>query len=251
MKEHNEGAPPLSKALDPENFLPAMIKKSDVVEWESALKKELGTWMISSKDQFDAVQGELRGRGVDLNGPPQRHATPRHLPKLVKPYFSLIIDLRSSGALPAIIFNFDRSRCEAIVIHLLNMLKSAESRYQEGPKWKAKMEEFENWKKANEKMQAKTAKRTPKRQGTDDEGMSKFDMLRDKADQEDSPWKRFDPDDPLAEFSFADGTKLSKEELQERIKSLEYHRIKPEFIQALRRGLGVHHAGMNRQYRQV
>ena len=76
-------------------------------------------------------------------------------------------------------------------------------------------------------------------------------MLRDKASEEVSRWQNFDPDAPISRYSLADETKISKEELEERLSTLDYYPVKPEFIDALRRGLGVHHAGMNRQYRQV
>ncbi|RYP11257.1 hypothetical protein DL765_007837 [Monosporascus sp. GIB2] len=167
------------------------------------------------------------------------------------PYFSLILDLRSSDALPAIVFNFDRMRCESIAADLLGNLERAEDLYREGSEWKAKMAEFERWKKANDKIQAKSSKQTSKRQSKDDEGLNKLELLRDKASQEHSPWKSFNPDDPIVDFSFADDAKISKEELDKRLGTLEGHAVKPKVIKALRRGIGVHHAGMNRQYRQV
>ncbi|RYO91816.1 hypothetical protein DL763_004869 [Monosporascus cannonballus] len=167
------------------------------------------------------------------------------------PYFSLVLDLRSSGALPAIVFNFDRMRCESIAADLFQNLERVEDLYREGSEWKAEMAEFERWKKANDKIQAKSAKQTSKQQSKDDEGLNKLELLRDKASQEDSPWKSFNPDDPIVEFRLADDTKISKEELDKRLGTLEGHAIKPVFIKALRRGIGVHHAGMNRQYRQV
>ncbi len=214
--------------------------------------------MLHSKPQFDAVQTELRGLQTSAPEPTQAQKGPNpsqmdsRSQDHVVTYLSLILDLRSRGSLPAIVFNFDRSRCEKILCNLLNNLESAEAQYQEGPEWKAKMGEFEEWKKADEKIQAKkSAKRPAKRQNNDGEGQTKLDVLRDKTSEEDSPWKRFDPDAPIAEFSFADDTKISKQELEDRIRSLKYQNIRRQFIDGLRRGLGVHHAGMNRQYRQV
>jgi hypothetical protein len=80
---------------------------------------------------------------------------------------------------------------------------------------------------------------------------TKSDLNREEASREPSPWETFDPDAPLTEFSFADWTKISDRELEEMISSLGGWTVKTDFILALRRGLGVHHAGMNRQYRQM
>ncbi|KAK1992440.1 hypothetical protein LX36DRAFT_674554, partial [Colletotrichum falcatum] len=81
--------------------------------------------------------------------------------------------------------------------------------------------------------------------------MTRDDLARDDANWEISPWKSFDPEAPLPQFSFADTTKIMQEELEERIHSLDHQGIHPTFIHALRRGLAVHHAGMNRNYRQL
>ncbi|RYP47761.1 hypothetical protein DL768_006229 [Monosporascus sp. mg162] len=257
MQKHSKKGSEAPKTLHPENCLPEMIGKADVVKWERALKQQLGAWMLHSPSPFDAVREELGGLARNKTGSTQSQghliASPKasRSSKRPSPYFSLVLDLRSSGALPAIVFNFDRMRCESIATDLLHNLERAENLYREGSEWKAKMAEFERWKKANGKIQAKSAKQTSKRQSKDDEGLNKFELIRDKASQEDSPWKTFNPDDPIVEFSLADNTKISKEELDSRIGTLEGHAIKPRFIKALHRGIGVHHAGMNRQYRQV
>ena len=94
-------------------------------------------------------------------------------------------------------------------------------------------------------------KASKKGKGEDDEGNSRLDLAREEANRDTSPWESFDPEAPLSEFSLADMTKISREELEGHLNSLRWQRCKPELINALRRGLGVHHAGMNRQYRQA
>lgn len=227
-----------------------MIKKSDVVEWERALKQKLGVLMLNSRPEFQAIKDALSTsvRKPTKDEEAYSQDSSRSCPSS---HLALILDLRSKGALPAIIFDYDRMRCQKLVFHLHGELTSAENEYRESPGWKAKIKKFEEYEKGKNKAQAKSAKRPPKNQGKDGDGTSKDDMLRDKASEEVSRWQNFDPDAPISRYSLADETKISKEELEERLSTLDYHPVKPEFIDALRRGLGVHHAGMNRQYRQV
>ena len=244
-----------NETLHPEHYLPDMIKKSDVVKWEQTLKQKVGALMLDSKHQFDAIQNALQPQCLspssgNISGD-ENSDDPNLSPALNSPHLALILDLRSSGALPAIVFNFDRLRCERFVLHLLNKLTLAENKYRESPEWKKKIKDFEKWGKENQKAQAKSEKQLPRHQAKDGEGLSKLDMLRDKASQEASHWQSFDPIDPLPKYNLADETKISKEELEERLKALRCQPIRSEFIDALRRGMGVHHAGMNFQYRQA
>ncbi|KAI1139261.1 P-loop containing nucleoside triphosphate hydrolase protein [Hypoxylon sp. FL0543] len=258
MKKCESDRYKLDKSLDPSKALPKLVKKSDIVRWEASLKKELSAWMVDPDSPFEEIQEDLRGnRYIDL-----QLVHPLSEPAAIiegskssvhsKSIFTLALDLRACGALPAIFFNYDRLGCEALIATLLKILRSAEAKYRDNsPAWKKKVAEFEKWKKAQSKTQGKAEKFLRSRQGDDNEGPSKLDMAREMGSQDESPWKSFDPDAPLPEFSFADTTKISKTELEERLDTLKYHKIRPHFIEALRRGLGVHHAGMNRQYRQV
>lgn len=74
--------------------------------------------------------------------------------------------------------------------------------------------------------------------------------MRDEASGENSFFDLFDPEEPLEDFSFADKKKCQREELEGIIKQLRYKRIPEPFISLLYRGIGIHHSGMNRKYRQ-
>ncbi|OTA98900.1 hypothetical protein M426DRAFT_325608 [Hypoxylon sp. CI-4A] len=253
MKNHETDRYKLEKSLDPKQVLPKLVKKSDIVQWEAALKKALSAWMVDPESPFEAVQDDLRGERYNNLGRAQHlqeSGAKSSIPR--ESIFALALDLRACGALPAIFFNYDRTGCEGLLRTLLDTLESAEAKYKDNsPVWKGKITEFEKWQKHRVKAQAKTEKLVHARQGKDDEGMSKLDMDREMGNQEESPWNSFDPHAPLTEFNFADTTKLTKVELEERLATLKYHNIRPQFVEALRRGMGVHHAGMNRQYRQV
>ncbi|KAK3352620.1 hypothetical protein B0T25DRAFT_189350 [Lasiosphaeria hispida] len=255
MSKHATDKYPISKSLSPEKALPDLIKKSDIVRWETALKEQLTVWMADPKSPFEAVRRDLRGkRTLQLAAAHASesdvHAKDPFVPS--KSIFSLILDLRSSGALPAILFNYDRGSCEAIAQELLGTLRAAENKYRETtPAWISKMADYERWRKAREAAKAKGAKKPAARRRDDEDGGSKADQARDEASRDTSKWDSFNPEAPLPQFSFADTSKMSNFEFEERMRTMSPGSVPKQFIDALRRGLGVHHAGMNRQYRQV
>jgi hypothetical protein len=235
------GSPPLDGMLDPSRSLPAFIRKVDLVKWEGALKQELSNWINDRPIEFRQVRQRLATEAPESK---------LGFPETVKSTFSLLIDLRSHGALPAILFNYDRMGCETLMSKVLSTLQAAESDYREtDPLWKKKLRDYEN----HQNRAAKTKVKAPKKGSRKEDGSapSKLDLIRDEASKEVDPWLSFDPDAPIEEFSFADSTKVSKLELNKMIHALRYTGIKQHFVDALRRGLGVHHAGMNRQYRQL
>ncbi len=117
----------------------------------------------------------------------------------------------------------------------------AEGKWRDtSPEWRRKMEEWKNWqlvlaaqKAAAEKSKSKT----------------KDEMARDAGDAPRA--SAFDPTEPSDGFSFADAFKYSKEELQADLHELRWTSV-PEWLKtALRRGIGVHHSGMNKAYRSL
>jgi hypothetical protein len=247
MQKHQSGQYPLDSSLDPENALPDLVEKADVVRWEAALKGKLGQWMMDPQSPFDKIREELRGEQYKMLAS-QQFVKP---PVLESPsvssqsVFSLIVDLRSNGALPALLFNYDRAECEEIARELLGTLEAAEHQYRQNDQgWRTKLMQYQQWRdlKTSEKPK-KTAKLLP--------GQTKADLEHEAANREVSKWSSFDPEAPLPQFNFADTTKLSKGEFDAVLEGLFPNDVKPEFVSALRRGVGVHHAGMNRRYRQM
>lgn len=232
----------VSKGLNPDQFLPELIKKSDVVDWETALKTRLSSWMSDSLSPYAKVHNDLASADT---------TTCVQFDETVGTTFPLLVDLRSRGALPAIIFNYDRVGCETILFEVLKTLQVAEQKYRDAsPEWNKKIKLFESYQKELAKRNIKPLKSKPKRQD-DDPSLTIADQVREGASEELSPWSIFDPEAPIDEFSFADTTKISVEELDSLIAGLRWINLRPGFIEALRRGLGVHHAGMNRHYRQA
>jgi len=112
----------LDGKLDPASALPEIVKKSDVVKWETALREQLIAWMSSDPKLFSQIQQEL------AVGAPESEISSL---EIIPSSFSLLVDLHSRGALPAIVFNYDRQGCEAILSYVLDTLKVAEKEFRE------------------------------------------------------------------------------------------------------------------------
>ena len=112
--------------------------------------------------------------------------------------------------------------------------------------------DYEKWQKAETERKTKKSEGRPSTKNHSQDGpkLSKLDMMRE-ASVERSKWEDFDADAPLDLFSFADRTKLPMSELEAFIDALRGVEVTPLFLLALRRGIAVHHAGLNRQYRQM
>ncbi|KAK1460112.1 DEAD/DEAH box helicase [Colletotrichum melonis] len=262
MKEYENESYLINPSLEPNIALPELVKKSDIIKWEAALKEQLWQWQQDPKSPFPEVYRRLKidrpSSAIDLERP-----------EVVADIygdasFSLLVDLRSRGALPAILFNYDRLGCEKVILKILQVLENAEQKYRDtSTEWARKMGAYQKWRQVTDskaaKKKAKATRATEaanskeERHHVKDSGaaLNQADLVREEAGREISPWKNFDPEAPLPQYSFADTTKLTADEFEARARSLDDLGIKPRLIDALRRGLGVHHAGMNRQYRQV
>ncbi|KAI0024132.1 hypothetical protein F4780DRAFT_725926 [Xylariomycetidae sp. FL0641] len=236
MQRNQTKAFPLDSSLDPSQALSGVLAKADVLTWVTKLKATLADWMQDSASPFTAVRAGLLGAqgsrpaAVQIEGGGTGHSE-----------LSLLTDLRSRQALPAILFNYDRVDCEATLERVLGQLEDAELKWKQSSRqWAQRMEKFKSWKASKD---AKPASKPSK--------MKKDEREREEAEVETSPWETFDPDAPQEGFSFADYSKCALLELKQDYLGYLKKLVKPHFIAALERGIGVHHAGMNRRYRQV
>ncbi|KAI9654762.1 MAG: hypothetical protein M1821_005756 [Bathelium mastoideum] len=255
MKRHqfHNGRRWIGDELHPSEALPEIIRKIDVIEWGKKLTEVLQLWMTESDSPFDVVFGEISEPIMtDDAGKPQ---------KLSETTLPLLNSLHEQDALPALLFNYNRYGCEMIAKAVLIQLQHAEAEYKESNKnWQRKVKEKEQ----QEKAKAKAAKAPPqkkskdrKRRGSDgdddfeDESTSRSQLERDAATGDLDSLLSFDPNAPIEKFSFANNKKLSREELDGYFKGLRKRGVGDWLLEALERGIGVHHAGMNRAYRQV
>lgn len=256
MKKHQTPEFPVSESLAPPKS--STIRKVDVIEWQERLKELLKIWMDDQTSPFVEVLNELEKNEKIERLPMQVSLAGEDT--LVKPYqidegdllsttLPLLCSLHDQGALPAILFNYDRSECERIAVRLLTQLEEAETKWKSTSKaWKTKLEGWEEWKKTKERRLKKEAKA---KRGAPDYGMTKNGQIREAASSETSVYESFDPDGLVDRFHFANLKKLTHAEFREYAQELIYRGVSQEFIDALKRGIGIHHAGMNRKYRQV
>jgi superfamily II RNA helicase len=251
---------PVPESLSPQLALPPFIRRSDVYEWEAQLKELLSTWMQESHSPFEMVQSDLEAifapaQGLQVSESNEENQSDLEVPErqdtkneLYTSVFPLLVDLHSQNALPALLFNYARTTCEKIAIMTLEHLVKAEDKYKSGASWRQKMADYETYRKlASKKAQTdeKSKKKSNPKQSREETESTAKDVEEDN-----SPFKRFDPDRPLEQFSFADTHKFDWRDLLEEIEMMKMRKVKPLLLEALKRGVGVHHAGLNRRYRQ-
>ena len=129
-----------------------------------------------------------------------------------------------------------------MVSHILDTLEKAEEVWRaQSPEWKRKVGRWEAW-QARQKNKERLAQRAGARKKDPD------DEVHDES--KDHSWESyFDPEDPSPQFSFANSSAYPKEELLADIDSLSWTSTPDFFLKALRRGVAVHHSGMNKTYR--
>lgn len=231
-----------------------VIKKVQVLEWAASLKEFLSTWMNDVKSPFQQVlailEHNVAGNHILDNDtsviklPDNESAEKVRTVGPLRGTLPLLNSLHSQGALPAIIFNYDRRMCETFCQVLCNELVEAEKEWRATDlQWKKRMDGWTEWKKGSSSRAARRSKTvlTPPEDG-------KQGQMREVAEQESSIYEHFDPKDPSPGFSFADPKKCGKTELLEELKWLTY--LPPTLRMGLWRGIAVHHAGMSLKYRQ-
>ncbi|KAJ4346790.1 uncharacterized protein N0V89_010722 [Didymosphaeria variabile] len=267
LSKHQTAKYPLDKSLDPAVALPAVIRKIDTIKWESALKSVLRQWMQDPDSPFDDVVKDLGGHqqdtvaetlptqdpeaevADDADASEENEVEIQHDIKSILPMLS---KLHEQDALPAILFNYDRGLCERICRKLMEQLVDAETAWKESSaQWKSTLAKWEEWKKIMTKAGKRGPPKLSKKKGGAEEGLTKEDIQRDAANNEASPWASFNPDKPIDRFHFADNRKMSQDEMDKTERELLRRDVPEWLITALKRGIAVHHAGLNRKYRQV
>lgn len=268
MSRHQTPQYPVDVSLDPStNAFPKILAKADIIKWEENLKQLLKIWMDDDDSPFDKVMEDLSKSMVDHrrcgDQVSRRHALDTGAEEMIQinendllaTTLPLLCKLHECDALPAILFNYDRGKCERICRAVVEHLTLAEQRWKEkSTSWKKRLSDWEQWKKEQAKMAGKKApKIASKKRAKDDEEdlISKADRMQDAANNEASPFASFDPEDPVDGFHFAAKHKIESSELIRYFNQLKRRGVSPWLTEALTRGIGVHHSGMNRKYRQL
>lgn len=269
MSRHQTKEFPIDLASNPSHSgSPYIIRKADIIKWEASLKKLLKAWMLNDQSPFEKVHEDL-SRSMEVTSTIDKQVSKGTISDKVQDGMSvidpndiyattlpLLCKLHERDALPAIFFNYNRHKCEGICKSLIQQLIEAETQWKESsPVWKAKLAGFERWKAE----QAKTAgkrqtKKIPAKKGKADGGddpSSKMDKIQDVTSDDVNPYTNFDPDAPVDGFHFASRHKAEASELNIFYSQMKWRGLPSWLIDGLQRGIGVHHAGMNRKYRQV
>ncbi|KAL6415151.1 hypothetical protein AUP68_01696 [Ilyonectria robusta] len=259
MKEHL--SPDLMSkydALDPKKVLPHIVSKSDIVGWEKGLKAALRQVMEASDSSLKTLQTSLDPTGQQNGALKSTETTEKYIEQPfqevdhVVSLFSLVCELHSQDALPALAFNYDRMECERAVAYMAEKMEEREQEWKDGDAaWNKKVQDFKQWEKLMADQRESKAGARVKDAAGDASKVSKLDLARDEGSADISQWKSFDINAPLDPYSFADTTKVQKSEFDQMVRTLRREKVTPLLMKALERGLGVHHAGMNRRYRQI
>lgn len=126
--------------------------------------------------------------------------------------------------------------------HILDTLEKAEEVWRaQSPEWKRKVGRWEAWQARQKNRERLAQKAAARKRDPDDEIPQQGEA---------HSWESyFDPEDPSPQFSFANTSAYSKEELLADINSLSWTSTPDFLFRALRRGIAVHHSGMNKTYR--
>ncbi|RAL11807.1 putative DEAD/DEAH box helicase [Aspergillus homomorphus CBS 101889] len=253
MDKHQTNNFPLDPSLSPSAMLPELMTKADVSSFEAKLKTVLGTWMADYDSPFDTVVKELSESARSKNTAISQCSsfadrgisTSVGWDGLLETTLPLICALSEQDALPALFFNYDRGWCEKICMHVLIQLQEAEEAWKGSSRdWAKKLAGWENWKRSS-------SKRATRATSVNTMNMSRAEQTREAASEEPNRYASFDPHAPVPMFSLADEKKLSRSAFAEYATELKRFGVPHNFIDALRRGIGIHHAGMNRAYRKV
>ncbi|KAI0677460.1 P-loop containing nucleoside triphosphate hydrolase protein [Trametes maxima] len=239
-------------ALNPRRFFAnlegAMLKQKDILRYEAALTSQVSA-MADTMDPQDQ-DSVLNAIIEEVSDPAIKKVDQEYVPsadEYFKNLISLISDLHANGDLPALLFNFDRKVCEKMAQAVLHVLEQAETRWRETNfEWKRKVKQWELWlSKAKEReRQAERVKKVKKEE----------DAPSAAEPETSTSWEAsFDPEEPSLQFSFAEASPaFTKSDLDDEIRSLARWNSAPVWaLKALRRGVGVHHSGMNKHYRTL
>ena len=262
---------PLPEKISPEKgWFPEVIKKADVIKWEVELKAILKDWMVDAKSQFLEVVSLLRGKEADVStteGKTELNAVEStgesaegtEALKSIQPQpqkeidetLDLLAQLHKLNALPALLFSYDRSTCEVLCMSIVKQLVDAEQKYRETSKdWKKKLAEKEIYLKRKEELEKKKTRKIVNKRGTDQDDAKLLKEMDFRGDDEFAAIASFDPADPSEGFTFAGKRNIDKSELEIDLAKLKRAEVGDEFIEGLRRGVGVHHSGLSRPLRE-
>ncbi|EWC47251.1 hypothetical protein DRE_03370 [Drechslerella stenobrocha 248] len=277
MAKHQTDKYRVEHNLQPSKWFQGPIKKSSVVDWEAALKKKLEGWMANVDSPFDLVMADLisshptpcrNGAKRKSEVPPGNnkhddhndhddHDNDKEVRMTVLP---LLNRLHSKNALPAILFSFDRSMVEMTAATILGQLQKAEAEFKKtDPYYLAELKLYQEYLEEQERNEkrgtkptkqkvAKKGEKNSQRRNRDDEVNALKNDRNEEASKDTARWANFNPKAPHKNFVFVGKV---NHDVEEEIQMLQKAGVPNGFISILRRGIGIHHAGLSRKLREA
>ncbi|KAF8505147.1 hypothetical protein JB92DRAFT_2966409 [Gautieria morchelliformis] len=231
--------------LDPTKFFdpPTFLKQQHILRYEQTLIRVISKLreMPASHETLQEIVHQLTDDEI-YKAPDDLLSIAPEITELEGSLPHLVSDLYAEGDLPALVFSFNRHQCETHAQKIHSFLEEAEEIWRTtSPEWQSKLQAWEVY-KSKAKDRERIKERIQRQRKDEDDGV-----------QQDTAWESsFDPSAPSPEFSFA-GIKTSydKTSLESDLRDLRWTSTPDWAIAAIRRGIAVHHSGMNRKYRNL
>ncbi len=229
----------LVASLDPRRwFDQSLLDQKQTRAYEQAIQRTMMEWSRQDPEQAQKVLDMLTG--TTLDGCTDVAAS---VVSLEASLLGLVESMKAQSWIPAIFFNFDPEVCERLAIHLNQQFEAKEESIKQSSDYRQARLRYAEQLKAYEeekKRQDRTRKRRTKR---NDE-----DLPKDRDITLEEP---IDPD-----IAMVEGTSLTRDgeveildDLKDKLKSLKDRGVPHILVDALRRGIGVHHSGLPARYR--
>ncbi len=243
-------------ALDPEVFFRRLCPDSEVLwglsmrqvaAWETALKRALCNLEPEEQDSvLEMLSAETSTTFEESDSALARVGESEYVKKQIT---ALIQRLKNSDMLPCICFLLDRRGCERLALQVTRELREQEAERREYSGWGAKRDRLRA--EVDEAIQRfKKCKEVDLILSTGETISAKRD-LSDRCCELRQLLRRHEQPEP--EFSVS---VISEDEIEDAFGKLREGQhwselVNPGLRAALRRGIGVHHAGMSLKYRQA
>jgi superfamily II RNA helicase len=213
----------------------SVIDQKQCRRFESDLKAVFSQWCRHMPAVCDEILVKLSGTVLaDLDCINERWDD--DLKQLLKcSVLSLVSGLHAQGWLPALFFNFERNFCEKMAEILVKHFETEDAAWKNSEKGKLALAKYERDLKAYQDRQQKKQK--------------KLDKLRSKMSEPRNEDEDFEEEPIHPDFHRDQSGLAYNKDLD--LDDLESWFSNSVLINALRRGIGVHHSGMDKKYRQT
>jgi superfamily II DNA or RNA helicase len=216
----------------------SIIDQKQCRAFESDLKAVFSQWCRHMPAVCDEILVQLSGTVLaDLDRINERwdHDLGQLLRRSV---VSLISGLYAQGWLPALVFNFERRFCEKMAEILVEHFENEDAAWKNSEKAKLALAKYERDLKAYQSRQQKKQKKL-------DKSRSKMSDNREPRNEDEDA-----EEEPIHPYFHRDQSGLAYNKDLD-LEDLEVRFPNAVLINALKRGIGVHHAGLDKKYRQT